>query len=145
MSMAERGESSDEEPTIAEDVVVTKYKMAGDMANRMSSYSLLLEHTVFIEVFPRSAHSHTLCCCIDVPFCPVSLRYFFLLPFTSSTLLSSLSPIFHSLCMPCSSLVSCLLFPLPPPSFLRLFLISHFYIHPSISVFSSLASLRRIS
>ena len=46
--MAERGESSDEEPTIAEDVVVTKYKMAGDMANRMSSYSLLLEHTVFI-------------------------------------------------------------------------------------------------
>ena len=31
--MAERGESSDEEPTIAEDVVVTKYKMAGDMAN----------------------------------------------------------------------------------------------------------------
>jgi curved DNA binding protein len=33
--MAERGESSDEEPTIAEDVVVTKYKMAGDMANRV--------------------------------------------------------------------------------------------------------------
>ena len=33
-SMAERGDSSDEEPTIAEDVVVTKYKMAGDMANR---------------------------------------------------------------------------------------------------------------
>ena len=32
--MAERGDSSDEEPTIAEDVVVTKYKMAGDMANR---------------------------------------------------------------------------------------------------------------
>ena len=32
-SMAER-DSSDEEPTIAEDVVVTKYKMAGDMANR---------------------------------------------------------------------------------------------------------------
>lgn len=31
--MAEKGESSDEEPTIAEDVVVTKYKMAGDMAN----------------------------------------------------------------------------------------------------------------
>ncbi len=32
--MAEKGQSSDEEPTIAEDVVVTKYKMAGDMANR---------------------------------------------------------------------------------------------------------------
>lgn len=31
--MAEKGDSSDEEPTIAEDVVVTKYKMAGDMAN----------------------------------------------------------------------------------------------------------------
>ena len=31
--MAEKGESSDEEPTIAEDVVVTKYKMAGDMCN----------------------------------------------------------------------------------------------------------------
>ncbi|EDV21068.1 uncharacterized protein TRIADDRAFT_64279 [Trichoplax adhaerens] len=28
-------ESSEEEPTIAEDVVVTKYKMAGDMANRI--------------------------------------------------------------------------------------------------------------
>lgn len=33
--MAERGESSDEEPTIADDVVVTKYKMAGDMCNRV--------------------------------------------------------------------------------------------------------------
>ena len=45
--MAERGESSDEEPTIAEDVVVTKYKMAGDMANSTSGFpfSLLLEHT----------------------------------------------------------------------------------------------------
>ena len=32
--MAEKGDSSEEEPTIAEDVVVTKYKMAGDMANR---------------------------------------------------------------------------------------------------------------
>ena len=31
--MAEKGDSSDDEPTIAEDVVVTKYKMAGDMAN----------------------------------------------------------------------------------------------------------------
>ena len=31
--MAEKGDSSDEEPTIAADVVVTKYKMAGDMAN----------------------------------------------------------------------------------------------------------------
>ena len=36
--MAERGESSDEEPTIADDVVVTKYKMAGDMCNREFSY-----------------------------------------------------------------------------------------------------------
>lgn len=35
IDMAERRDSgSDEEPTIAEDVVVTKYKMAGDMANR---------------------------------------------------------------------------------------------------------------
>lgn len=33
LDMAEKGDSSDEEPTIAEDVVVTKYKMAGDMAN----------------------------------------------------------------------------------------------------------------
>lgn len=33
--MAERGDSSGEDdgPTIADDVVVTKYKMAGDMAN----------------------------------------------------------------------------------------------------------------
>ncbi len=31
--MAERGDSSDEDPTIAEDVVVTKYKMAGDICN----------------------------------------------------------------------------------------------------------------
>ena len=35
--MAERGDSSDEEPTIAEDVVVTKYQMAADMANRERS------------------------------------------------------------------------------------------------------------
>lgn len=33
--MAERGDSSDEEATIAEDVVVTKYQMAADMANRV--------------------------------------------------------------------------------------------------------------
>lgn len=34
--MADKGNDSgeEEEPTIAEDVVVTKYKMAGDMANR---------------------------------------------------------------------------------------------------------------
>lgn len=33
--MAERSsDSEEEEPTINEDVVVTKYKMAGDMANR---------------------------------------------------------------------------------------------------------------
>ena len=38
--MAEKGESSDEEPTIAEDVVVTKYKMAGDMANSELEYFL---------------------------------------------------------------------------------------------------------
>ena len=36
--MAERGDSSDEEPTIAEDVVVTKYQMAAEMANRKRSY-----------------------------------------------------------------------------------------------------------
>ena len=29
----------EEEPTIAEDVVVTKYKMAGDMANSKSSHN----------------------------------------------------------------------------------------------------------
>ena len=34
--MAEKGESSDEEPSIAEEVVVTKYKMAGEIANRKS-------------------------------------------------------------------------------------------------------------
>ena len=32
--MAEKPEVTEAEPTIAEDVVVTKYKMAGDMANR---------------------------------------------------------------------------------------------------------------
>ena len=32
--MADKLDSSDEEPTIAEDVVVTKYKMAGEMTNR---------------------------------------------------------------------------------------------------------------
>ena len=36
--MAERGDSSDEEATIAEDVVVTKYQMAADMANRERSH-----------------------------------------------------------------------------------------------------------
>lgn len=36
VNMADKGSDSGEEedPTIAEDVVVTKYKMAGDMANR---------------------------------------------------------------------------------------------------------------
>lgn len=36
VEMADKGSDSGEEedPTIAEDVVVTKYKMAGDMANR---------------------------------------------------------------------------------------------------------------
>lgn len=36
VNMADKGVDSgeEEEPTIAEDVVVTKYKMAGDMANR---------------------------------------------------------------------------------------------------------------
>ena len=34
--MAEKGDSSDEEPTIAEEVVVTKYKMAGEIATRTS-------------------------------------------------------------------------------------------------------------
>ena len=33
------GDSSDEEPTIADDIVVTKYKMAGDMANRKNARS----------------------------------------------------------------------------------------------------------
>lgn len=33
-AMADRGgDSSEDEPTIAEDIIVTKYKMAGDMAN----------------------------------------------------------------------------------------------------------------
>ena len=35
--MAEKPEVTEAEPTIAEDVVVTKYKMAGDMANRKSA------------------------------------------------------------------------------------------------------------
>ena len=39
--MAERGDSSDDEPTIAQDVVVTKYKMAGDMANSKSVLTLI--------------------------------------------------------------------------------------------------------
>lgn len=36
VKMADRGNDSaeEEDPTIAEDIVVTKYKMAGDMANR---------------------------------------------------------------------------------------------------------------
>jgi len=36
VKMADKGNDSaeEEDPTIAEDVVVTKYKMAGDMANR---------------------------------------------------------------------------------------------------------------
>ena len=45
--MAERGDSSDDEPTIAEDVVVTKYKMAGDMANRESVIAFCLVFTRF--------------------------------------------------------------------------------------------------
>ena len=46
--MAEKGDSSDEEPTIAEDVVVTKYKMAGDMAN--SKYSVCILTFVFSNI-----------------------------------------------------------------------------------------------
>lgn len=42
--MADKGSDSGEEedPTIAEDVVVTKYKMAGDMANRKCSVKFLV-------------------------------------------------------------------------------------------------------
>lgn len=37
--MADRSsDSEEEEPTISEDVVVTKYKMAGDMANRKNVF-----------------------------------------------------------------------------------------------------------
>jgi hypothetical protein len=37
--MAEaQSDSSDEEPTIAEDIVVTKYSMAGEMANSKESW-----------------------------------------------------------------------------------------------------------
>ena len=39
--MAEKGDSSEEELTIAEDVVVTKFKMAGDMANRKEWNTIL--------------------------------------------------------------------------------------------------------
>ncbi len=45
--MAERGDSSDEEPTIADDVVVTKYKMAGDMCNREFPPSLTNKRNVY--------------------------------------------------------------------------------------------------
>ena len=38
--MGDKAESSDEEPTIAEDVVVTKYKMAGEMTNRVMAQVL---------------------------------------------------------------------------------------------------------
>lgn len=42
--MADKGSDSGEEedPTIAEDVVVTKYKMAGDMANRKCGVKFLV-------------------------------------------------------------------------------------------------------
>ena len=77
--MAERGESSDDEPTIAEDVVVTKYKMAGDMANRTSppALTLIRAHYTVAEkvdcVFPHyivfSDGIFVLsvsCCCISL-------------------------------------------------------------------------------
>lgn len=42
--MADKGNDSaeEEDPTIAEDVVVTKYKMAGDMANRKWKYKVFV-------------------------------------------------------------------------------------------------------
>lgn len=49
--MAERGDSSDEEPTIAEDVVVTKYKMAGDMANRVFSNVYMIFFHFYLRYF----------------------------------------------------------------------------------------------
>ena len=44
--MADKGSDSGEEedPTIAEDVVVTKYKMAGDMANRKCGVKFLVSY-----------------------------------------------------------------------------------------------------
>ena len=50
--MAEKGDrdSSDEEPTIADDVVVTKYKMAGEIANR-ESYHESVSQSVRVVVF----------------------------------------------------------------------------------------------
>lgn len=51
-AMAEKGDSSDEEPSIAEEVVVTKYKMAGEIANRESRLRVcvgLYEYTERID------------------------------------------------------------------------------------------------
>ncbi len=58
--MAEKGDSSDEEPTIAEDVVVTKYKMAGDMANRECVLIRIASIRIFILQYYVNKLSHIL-------------------------------------------------------------------------------------
>lgn len=51
--MGDRSSDSEtEEPTISEDVVVTKYKMAGDMANR-KSVVLFVYFKAYVEVKPK--------------------------------------------------------------------------------------------
>lgn len=85
--MADKGSDSGEEedPTIAEDVVVTKYKMAGDMANRKwcQVFSvLLIEYSKYdvssyrrvrstnFLLFCRTRKSNILCSfiCYSIPF-----------------------------------------------------------------------------
>jgi len=62
--MAERGDSSDEEPTIAEDVVVTKYQMAADMANR----KLLYCTEYFNAAYAHISVNHRMDCCLFIIF-----------------------------------------------------------------------------
>jgi hypothetical protein len=45
-------EGSDEK-TISQDIVVTKYKMAGEMVNRMSNYLISINYTMIKHVFNR--------------------------------------------------------------------------------------------
>ena len=86
--MADKGSDSGEEedPTIAEDVVVTKYKMAGDMANRKCGVKFLVSYWLNIPnydvtsyrrvrstnflLFCRTRKSNILCSfiCYSIPF-----------------------------------------------------------------------------
>ena len=53
--MAERGESSDEEPTIAEDVVVTKQQLLPMYYSRLCTYSSMCGHCLIMHV---RVHTH---------------------------------------------------------------------------------------